>query len=82
MPKTKVVIPFRTGDVVKFVWESRYWKKGEEHIIKEVVMYSPQHFEYSTTHGAWIEHKDLQLVREADLQSLTQLYKEGTSDDD
>jgi len=82
MPKNKVVIPFRTGDVVEFVGEDGYWKKRDKHIIKEVWMHSPQEFEYSTNRGAWIEHKDLKLVKEADLESLTQLYKESTSDDD
>lgn len=82
MPKKKVVIPFRTGDVAEFVGKNWCWKKGDKHIIKEVCMYSPQEFEYSTNRGAWIKHKDLKLVKGADLESLTQLHKESTSDYD
>lgn len=70
---SKTVIPFRMGDVVEYQINGRYWKKGEEHIIKEVVMYSPKTFTYSTDQGAWFEHSDFKLVREADLKSLTKL---------
>lgn len=63
---SKGVIPFRMGDVVSY--------KKKEHIIHEVTLNEVGNYEYATDRQAWIDHQDLKLVRQADKNTLKELY--------
>lgn len=68
------IVPFRTGDVCRYIGKERLWSPGEVHIIHEVSVDGPQNFSYSTDRGAWIEHEDFQLVEGASPASIKKLF--------
>lgn len=60
-------------------WEQR--DKGTEHII-HAASFGGSGIHYSTNHGAWYDHKQFELIRGADTQSLTELYRRNCDEDD
>lgn len=74
--KRLIDIPFRRGDVVKYVGKDSMWKG--EHIIGDQVHYGDGYYEYSTTKGAWIPHSHFILIRGADQESLSELHASET----
>ncbi len=70
--------PFRTGDVVEYTGKKDYW--AGEHIILEVSLKSTNSYNYSTTRGAWIDHKDLKLIEPCSRESLNKLIKSINAD--
>ena len=59
--------PYRTGDVVLI--------KGRTDtcVIEDVEIIGLNAYEYATTSGAWFDHEQLTLVREADEESINEL---------
>jgi hypothetical protein len=75
------VLPFRHGDVVKYIGpHNTVWKVKQEHII-DYIMRGVNSWSYSTNCGAWIPHEDFELVRECNAESIAKLY-EGFEDED
>lgn len=66
--------PFRLGDTVKNISKTNGWKFGVVHIIHGIEL-NQGCIEYSTDHGAWFEHKDFELVKVCDEESLAKLVK-------
>jgi hypothetical protein len=64
--------PFRFGDVCKYVGDDDW---SERHIIESMSPDGPEHWEYSTSQGAWIPHSDLELVAESSAESRAELHR-------
>jgi len=78
--KPAAALPFRMGDVVEYVGKERHWR-GKHHVIEQA-QFDGDSFEYSTSRGAWMRHKDFKLVRDADAQSLCELRKSMDDEED
>ena len=72
--KKPFIKPYRTGDVCRYRGKDRFWKG--EHIIHEAELRALNRYEYCTTQGAWIPHRDLVLIRECDEASMQQLLSD------
>lgn len=76
--------PYRMGDVVRYTGDPKNWDLDTEMVVEsaECSDYHPLDFKYSTTSGAWFRHKDLELVRECDYESLRQLWISARLEED
>lgn len=82
--KKEFPIPFRCGDKVKYVGKDHTWKdlplRRGYMIIHECIPSITGQHEYSTCHGAWFVHCDLELIEAASQQSIYTLCNRLESD--
>lgn len=78
----KFIKPFTVGDTVKYTGNSKFWNKGELHIIHECDVRGVNEYEYSTNKGAWFNHKDFEFISPVSKESVTQLLKDSDDDDE
>lgn len=66
------VTPFRYGDVCEYIGDNKIF--DGIHLIQEVFHLGEERFEYVTTLGAWVPHKDLKLIQESNRKSRNEIF--------